>query len=234
MALINLSNVSLSIPLYSKNNISLKKKLLNKFNVRETTRISKDNHVSVINNLSLSLKDGDKLGVYGKNGSGKTSLLRLMNGVYTPTTGTVVTTGKIASLIDISGGFDAELSGYENIILRGLQLGKSYQDIVSNAEYIIQFSEIEDFIYLPMRTYSSGMVMRLAFSIMIILDFDILIMDEWLSVGDQNFVKKAERELMERINKSSILVIASHSLDLLKKISNKILYIETNTIDESI
>ena len=234
MALINLSNVSLSIPLYSKNNISLKKKLLNKFNVRETTRISKDNRVSVINNLSLSLKDGDKLGVYGKNGSGKTSLLRLMNGVYTPTTGTVVTTGKIASLIDISGGFDAELSGYENIILRGLQLGKSYQDMVSNAEYIIQFSEIEDFIYLPMRTYSSGMVMRLAFSIMIILDFDILIMDEWLSVGDQNFVKKAERELMERINKSSILVIASHSLDLLKKISNKILYIETNTIDESI
>jgi lipopolysaccharide transport system ATP-binding protein len=162
----------------------------------------------------------------GPNGAGKSTLLRTLAGVYFPTSGTIEVQGRIASLIDISLGMDVEATGFENIRMRGIMMGLSLKQIKSMEEEIADFSGLGDFLHLPIRTYSTGMNMRLGFAVSTAVDADIILMDEWLSVGDSEFIQKAEKRLENFIGRSSILVIASHSEDLIQKTTNQILRLE--------
>lgn len=182
--------------------------------------------VIALNNISLKLKDGDRLGVMGPNGSGKSTLLRTLAGIYLPTSGSIEVRGSIACLIDISLGMDMEATGFENIRMRGIMMGMKLKQIKAIEEEIADFTELGKFLELPIRIYSSGMHMRLGFAVSTTVPADIILMDEWLSVGDSDFMLKAERRLQNYIEKSSILVIASHSENLISKLTNQVIRLE--------
>ena len=228
---INADNLTVDFPIFTSPHRSLKKSLLK---IATGGRISSDAGGAVIvralDGISFELREGDRLGLTGHNGSGKSTLLRVLAGVYEPTGGSLSVCGRVASLLDISIGMDPEASGLENIFLRGVLLGLSKADIQKRTEEIIDFSGLGDFIDLPIRTYSSGMTMRLAFSIATSVEADILLMDEWLSVGDADFVKKAEDRLKALVNKTPILVMASHSPEILKEVCTKVMRLEKGKI----
>ena len=183
--------------------------------------ISNQVAVTALHNLSLKLEPGDRLGVMGPNGAGKSTLLRVIAGIYEPTQGSVEVRGRIASLINISLGMELEASGYENIRMRGVMMGLSLKQIKSLEEEIADFTELGPYLNMPIRSYSTGMHMRLGFAVSTAVPADILLMDEWLSVGDEAFKIKAEKRLEEYVKKSSILVIASHSNETIEKLTNK-------------
>jgi lipopolysaccharide transport system ATP-binding protein len=222
MAHIKLHEASVEIPIYSNHNRSIKNSLLKKLTKDKVLPHS----VKALNNITLDLKDGDRLGVMGPNGAGKSTLLRTLAGVYLPTSGTIEVKGRVASLIDISLGMEVEATGFENIRMRGIMMGLSLKKIKSMEEEIADFSGLGDFLHLPIRTYSTGMHMRLGFAVSTAVEADIILMDEWLSVGDSEFIQKAEKRLENFIGRSSILVIASHSEDLIQKTTNQILRLE--------
>ena len=157
----------------------------------------------------------------GHNGSGKSSLLKAIAGIYSPTNGSIVVNGSITSMLDITIGLNNDSTGLENIIISGLLMGLSKEKIKGLKDEIIDFSGLNDFIHLPLRTYSSGMAMRLAFSIASTISSDIILIDEWISVGDSEFSLKVKNRLNEMIMKSKVMVIASHDLELCQKICNR-------------
>ena len=224
-------NLTVDFTVYNSPHRSLKKNLLK---IATGGRISSEAGggitIRALDGVSFSLTSGDRLGVMGHNGSGKSTLLRVLAGVYEPSGGRLEVQGKIASLLDISIGMDPEASGIENIYLRGLLLGLGKEEIRQKVEEIVDFSGLGDFIDLPIRTYSSGMAMRLAFSIATCVEADILLMDEWLSVGDADFVKKAEDRLKSLVNKTPILVMASHSPEVLKEVCTRVIRLEGGQI----
>lgn len=222
MAHIKLHEASVEIPIYSNHNRSIKNSLLKKFTKDKVLPHS----VKALSNITLQLKDGDRLGVMGPNGAGKSTLLRTLAGVYLPTSGTIEVKGRVASLIDISLGMEVEATGFENIRMRGIMMGLSLKQIKSMEDEIADFSGLGDFLHMPIRTYSTGMHMRLGFAVSTAVEADIILMDEWLSVGDSEFILKAEKRLENFIERSSILVIASHSEDLIKKTTKQILRLE--------
>ena len=219
MAFINLNQVTVQIPVYSTHSRSMKNSFLKNL-TKDKAQISS---VTALSNMSLNLKDGDRLGIMGPNGSGKSTLLRTLAGIYVPTSGSIQVKGSIASLIDISLGMDMEATGYENIRMRGIMMGLKLKQIKLIEEEIADFTELGNFLGMPIRTYSTGMHMRLGFAVSTTVPADIILMDEWLSVGDSDFLIKAEKRLHDYINKSSILVIASHSEELISKLANKVI-----------
>ena len=222
MASIKLDHVTVQIPLFSDHSRSIKNSFLKSL-TKEKAQITS---VRALSDISLKLKDGDRLGVMGPNGSGKSTLLRTLAGIYEPTSGSIQVKGRIASLIDISLGMDMEATGYENIRMRGIMMGMKLKQIKAIEEEIADFTELGKFLELPIRTYSTGMHMRLGFALSTTVPADIILMDEWLSVGDSDFLVKAEKRLNDFINKSSILVIASHSEDLIAKLTNEVIRLE--------
>ena len=168
----------------------------------------------------------------GNNGAGKTTLLRVLAGVYAPTSGLLKTSGRITALLDIALGMESESTGYENILIRGILLGISPKIIANKIDEIAEFSELGKFLNMPLRTYSSGMLLRLAFSVSTCMPSDILLMDEWLSVGDEGFSKKASLKLSSLIDEASILVLASHSKDLIKKNCTRVFISENGRFEE--
>lgn len=227
MASIKLFNVSIDFPIYSLRNRSLKNLIIRSAPVGGKAYY--DNGISTVkalSNISFELNDGDRLGLVGHNGSGKSTLLRVLNGVYMPKSGVINIEGQRASLLDISLGMDMEATGLENIYMRATLMGINKSVIDLNLDSIIEFSELGEFINFPIRTYSSGMQMRLAFSVSTIVRPEILLMDEWLSVGDDAFQIKAEARMRDVISGTNIIVIASHSRDLIKKLCNKVLVLD--------
>lgn len=227
MASINFEGVSVDFPIYNASGRSLKKRLIQ---VATGGQLGADAQgrvvVRALDNVTFSLRDGDRVGLLGHNGAGKSTLLRLLTGVYSPSFGTAEVTGEIGSLIDISLGIDAEATGRENIYLRGGMLGMSKQEVTRNLEDIIEFSELGDFVNMPLRTYSTGMHMRLAFAVSTIMRPQILLMDEWLSVGDEGFKHKAEARLRDLVQTTNILVVATHSRELLMETCNRAIWLE--------
>ena len=224
-------NICVDYPIFNGPHRSLKKNLLR---VATGGRISRDAGrgvtVRALDGIDLDIREGERIGLTGHNGSGKSTLLRVLAGVYEPTGGRLEVHGRVASLLDISIGMDVEASGLENIFLKGLLLGFSRNDIQRKVEEITDFSGLGEYIDMPVRTYSSGMVMRLAFSIATSIKADILLMDEWLSVGDADFVKKAEDRLKSLIHRTPILVIASHSKEVLQEVCSRVMRLEGGKI----
>lgn len=231
MARIQLDDVSLTFPIYDSNTRSLKKRVL-----KGTTggRIGKaSGHGSVVQalqQLSLSLAQGDRLGLVGHNGAGKTTLLRVLAGIYEPGSGKVLIEGHVAPLFDISLGMDPEATGFDNIVLRGLFLGMTRGEIRRKIDDIAEFTELGDFLDLPMRTYSAGMHMRLAFAVSTSIRPEILLLDEGISAGDAAFLEKANRRLEEFTEQAGIIVLASHSPDLLQRMCKTAVLMERGQI----
>ncbi len=195
-------------------NLSIHYKTLQKFSIKQSLFQRGRRKAPVfeaVKNVSFKVKKGEILGVIGKNGSGKSTMLRAIAGIFSPNGGTIDLHGYSVSLLSIGVGFQAELSGRENILLSGMLLGFSEQEIRSKMEEIIEFSELGSFIDSPVRTYSSGMYSKLAFSITAILETDIILIDEVLSVGDSRFKKKSYKKMKELItNKDRTVLIVSH------------------------
>jgi lipopolysaccharide transport system ATP-binding protein len=168
--------------------------------------------------------------VLGHNGAGKSTLLRVISGVYEPTGGSILVKGKVNSLIDLSLGMDSEATGIENIFLRGALLGLNRRWLSAKVKEIVDFAGLGNFIEMPLRTYSTGMQMRLAFSIATLQQPEILLMDEWLTVGDADFQEKAQQRLQEIIKKTSVLVIATHSPELVQQVCNRMIQLERGAL----
>lgn len=233
MASISLKNVSLGFPIYGASATSFKKTIASSMT---GGRVGKETGVTVVQALSdinLELRAGDRLGIIGHNGAGKSTLLRLLAGVYDPTSGEYSRSGTVASLIDPSMGIEKDASGIENIMLRGLTMGLNRRQIEAMTPEVCEFSGLGDYVHMPVRTYSTGMVMRLAFAICTSVPADILLMDEWLSVGDADFSAKAELRMREMVAKSGILVLASHSPNLLAKECNRVIHLSHGTITDA-
>ena len=171
-------------------------------------------NVRALDEVSFEIASGERLALIGPNGAGKTTLLKVLAGVYEPTRGRVFSSGRVSSLLDMNVGLNADATGHENIILRGMYMGIHPRDMRARAAAIAEFTELGDYLDMPVRTYSAGMMIRLAFSISTCIPPDILIMDEWLTAGDAQFLGKAQRRIEEFVRHSSILVLASHSLEL--------------------
>jgi ABC-2 type transport system ATP-binding protein len=177
--------------------------------------------IKAIDGLSLSLREGDRLGIMGHNGAGKTTLLRVLAGVYEPTRGEIAVKGSITPMFSLNDGMDPDATGYENIWLRSAVLGFSRDFTARHIDDIAEFSELGDYLDMPIRTYSSGMFVRLGFAIATSLDPQILIMDEMIGAGDAKFFSRAQERLKQMIERTGILVVATHSGDILQRWCNK-------------
>jgi len=186
--------------------------------------------VQALKGINLELAAGDRLALIGHNGAGKSTLLRVLSGAYEPSTGFAEINGRVSSLLDMTMGMDMELTGAENVILRGVFLGMTIAEARSCMSEVEAFSELGGFMHLPMRTYSSGMRLRLAFAISTVRTPDILLLDEFISVGDEAFARKARRRLEHMIDNSHIMVLASHSPDMLRQYCNRAVLLEGGRI----
>ncbi|MEO5736208.1 MAG: ABC transporter ATP-binding protein [Variovorax sp.] len=232
MAFISLKSVSVNFPIYGAGAASLKKTLASSVTGGRFGKETGVNVVQALSDINLELKSGDRLGLVGHNGAGKSTLLRALAGVYEPSSGDFIRQGTVASLIDPALGIEPDASGVENIMLRGLVMGMSKRQVDDLTPGICEFSGLGEYVNMPVRTYSTGMLMRLAFSISTSVEADILLMDEWLSVGDADFTAKAEQRMKDVVAKSGILVLASHSPELIAKECNRVIHLEHGRIVE--
>lgn len=177
--------------------------------------------VRALDQVDLHLVDGDRVGLLGHNGSGKTTMLRAMAGIYEPVAGTITTEGSVTSFFTVTEGLDVDATGYEAIRLRSKMLGRSNKEIADTAQEIAAFTELGDYLHMPLRTYSSGMMVRLAFAIATSLRPEILLMDEAIGAGDAAFVSRAQARLKSFIESSGIMVVASHNVEILRRWCNK-------------
>ena len=223
-------NVCVDFPIYNAVNRSIKNTVMQAATGGRVDFGVKKTIVRSLHNVSFQLKAGDRVGLIGHNGSGKSTLLRTIGKVYEPTSGRALIQGEVGSLVDISLGIDKEATGRENIYIRGALLGLSKKQIAEHFDEIVEFSELGDFIDMPVRAYSTGMHLRLAFSVATVIRPQILLMDEWLSVGDASFNEKARKRMSELVDSSDILVLASHSRRLIEQMCNRVLWFERGSL----
>ena len=186
--------------------------------------------VKVLNNITFNVKKGESIGLIGHNGAGKSTLLKLIAEIYRPTKGTIKVHGKVAPLLNLGAGFDYESTGKENVYLNGAILGYSKKEIAKKYEEIVEFAELGDYMHLPLKNFSSGMVARLGFAIAIDVNPDILLVDEVLSVGDENFRKKCADKVSELHKKGVTFVIVSHNMQQVKSLCQKAIWIESSEV----
>ena len=230
MASIHLNSVSVNFPIYNFGTRFLKKKFLQLTTGGVLSDQEKVVFVKSLDKVTLTFNHGDRVGLIGHNGAGKSTLLRALASIYEPVEGTMRCEGKVTSLLNIMLGINPESTGYENIIVRGLLLGLTRKEIQKKLESIAEFTELGDYLLAPVRTYSAGMQLRLAFAVVTCIKPDILLMDEMIGVGDTAFFKKAEQRLNEFIDQSSILVLASHSNATIQTLCNKVVLLEKGRV----
>jgi len=219
--LIEIDNIHLDLPVYDHAVRSLKKDLIRGLVGSRISEGHGQRYIRALDGISLTVREGERIGLVGHNGAGKTSLLKTIAGIYEPTGGSIRTAGKITALIDIAAGVNVEASGYENVIMRGLYLGQDLASIKERMDHIVTFSELGDYINLPLRTYSSGMVSRLLFSVSTAFEPDILLLDEGIIAGDPAFNEKASHYLADYTGRAGIVMLASHSKELMHMFCNK-------------
>ena len=224
---ISVENVEKSFKIYKDKGFTLKERILF---FKSRNAYVKNN---ILRGISFDIEKGDILGIVGKNGSGKSTLLKLITKIIYPDSGSIKINGKGSSLIELGAGFHPDMTGRENIYINASIYGLTKKEIDSKLDTIIKFSELEEFIDSPIRTYSSGMYMRLAFSVAINVEAEILLIDEILSVGDANFQAKCFRKMQELKNSGITIVIVSHDLHTMEKLCNKVIWIESGKIKRS-
>lgn len=223
---VELNRVRLDYPIYNADSRSIKKAIVDKMVGGDIQRSKGVVSVRALRDVSFLLNSGDRLGIVGSNGSGKTTLLRVLAGLYRPTSGDMRISGKIDSLLSIGAGMDMESNAIENIKLRLSILGLGRSEIKHHTPKILEFAELGSFKDLPLRTYSSGMLVRLGFAIATSVRPEILLMDEWLSAGDAEFSRKSQERISAVVGSSEILVIASHNRGTIEKNCNLVLWLE--------
>jgi ABC-type polysaccharide/polyol phosphate transport system ATPase subunit len=227
MAKVDLQSVCVEFPVYNVNARSLKKNFLR---LATGGRVVKDANehvvVSALNDINLSLEHGDRVGLIGHNGSGKSTFLRLLAKIYEPTRGKIKIKGNVSPMLELSQGIQAEFTGYENITLRGTLLGLTRKQIKQQIDDIAELTGLGDYLSMPIRTYSSGMMVRLAFAISASIKPEVLLIDEIFGAGDASFMQKAQQKMVELLDQSSIVVMATHSEPLIKEFCNKALLLQ--------
>lgn len=231
MATITLNNVSIEFPIYNISARSFKKRFI-RMATGGTIANDANQHVIVrsLDQVNLKLQHGDRVGLIGHNGSGKSTLLRLLAKIYEPTSGAVHIDGHISSMLDLMPGIELEFTGYENIVSRGLLLGLKRHEIERQKDEIAALTGLGDYLHMPVRTYSSGMMVRLAFAISTSIKPEILLIDEIFGAGDADFMQKARDRMISLLNQSSIFVLATHANDIIKEFCNKALVMEAGRI----
>lgn len=218
-------------------NVDLKYKIFNRFTLKAPDprlnstgglikKSGRNRYVQALEDISFQLHEGDRLGLVGGNGAGKTTLLKALYGVLEPSSGKLLIEGKVDALFDINLGFRPEATGRRNIELRGLINGWSMSEVQTKIDEIIEFSELGEFIDLPLKVYSQGMAARLAFSAATSFKPEILLMDEWIGAGDEGFQHKAGERMHELTTAAGIIILASHNRDLIEQVCNKVLWLE--------
>ncbi len=227
MSSITANKLVIEFPVYGTSSRSFKKSVISAATGGRLAADARDRIVvRSVDSISFQWKAGDRVGLVGHNGSGKTTLLRALAGAYEPVSGSLVVEGSVVSMLSITLGMEGEATGIENIYMRGILMGLSKSEVVSLIEDVTEFSELGNYIHMPMRTYSTGMMMRLAFGISTSVKADIILMDEWLSVGDVDFAKKAETRLQSMVGSAKIFVMASHNSGMIEAICNKVMHLE--------
>src|SRR5919199_1250923 len=222
---IDLVRAGVDFPIFDAKTRSLKKAVLG----RAGGRIGTDSKVPIIEALrdvTVSLRRGDRVALVGHNGAGKSTLLRLMSGIYEPTRGQAVVQGKVAPVFDLAVGMDPEISGLDNILIRGLFLGMTRKQMEARVDDIAEFTELGDFLRMPLRTYSTGMRIRLALGVVTSIDPEILLLDEGIGAVDAAFLERARDRLADLVKRAGLLVFASHSEDFLRQLCDTALWLE--------
>src|ERR1700683_2593667 len=231
MAFVRATNVVLKYPVFSTATRSLKTNVLSHLTGGKiTAKSSRYAEINAVDRVTFALEPGQRVALIGENGSGKTTLLRVIAGIYHPCSGSLQVGGTVAALLDTSFGLDFDSTGYENIFLRGLLLNVSRNQMHDKVDGIAQFSELGPFLDMPLRTYSAGMVARLAFAISTAVDADILLIDEGIGAVDEAFMSKAEGRLQGFAERASIVVIASHKEELIRRICSRGVVMESGQI----
>ncbi|MDA3628673.1 ABC transporter ATP-binding protein [Saccharopolyspora oryzae] len=231
MVSIDVWNAAVDFPIFDAKSRSLKKAVLGKAG----GKIGTDSRVPIIealHDINLSLRHGDRVALVGHNGAGKSTLLRLLSGIYEPTRGSSRVVGKVAPVFDLGVGMDPEISGYENIIIRGLFLGMSRKEMEKRIDDIAEFTELGDYLAMPLRTYSTGMRVRLALGVVTSIDPEILILDEGIGAVDAEFLEKARDRLNDLVKRSGILVFASHSDEFLIELCSSAIWMDKGGMRE--
>lgn len=197
----------------------------NRFN-----QFTEDRNVHALQNLNLQVEDGERLAIVGHNGAGKSTFLRMVSGIYAPTSGEIDVDGRICGMFEFATGFEMEQNGWDNIYLRGLMLGETPDEIIAKMPEIAEFSELGSFLNMPVKYYSSGMLIRLAFSVSTAIHPDILLLDEAMAAGDAAFIEKANKRMHELMDSSKILVLVTHSMESAIRLCNRCIWLEKGVI----
>ncbi len=230
--MINIENVSMKFNLGIEKEFSIKQAFVNFFSPKARKGKKKKELFSALSNVSFDVAKGEVVGLIGSNGAGKSTLLKVVSGVMKPTTGIGEVHGVISPVIELGAGFDGNLTARENIYLNGAILGYSKQFLDDKFDEIVEFSELKDFLEVPVKNFSSGMVAKLAFSIATIVNPEILIVDEILSVGDIKFQEKSKNKMMELIKGGTTVLYVSHSLESIRELCTKVVWLEHGKIVE--
>lgn len=227
MSYVKAQNLVVEMPVYELSGRSMKMRMLNKL---ASSRIGSSNNgttvVRALQDVSFEFKDGDRVGLIGSNGSGKSTLLRVLASIYEPSSGSLEIQGKAVALLEMGLGMDDSMTGYQNIKLRGMLLGMSREEVAEKTEEIADFTDLGDYLHLPIRAYSSGMRIRLAFAISTAVEAELLLLDEVIGVGDAAFLEKANARLKAFQEKANIVFIASHSGAVISDMCNKVMWLE--------
>lgn len=225
MVAITLSNVGVDIPIYDVSRASLRKALIGRTVGGRFGEAGSHVIVGALKNIDFEARDGDRIGLIGENGSGKSTLLRVISRVYPPTNGTVSIVGDISPMFDATLGMSMDATGLENIRIAGTIWGMTAAQIKGNIDDIAEFTELGDFLKVPVRTYSTGMLLRLAFAIATARQPEILLIDEIIGVGDKVFFDKAFKRLQQLVERSRILMVATHMDDIVRRLCNKVVWL---------
>jgi len=223
-------NAWVEFPIFDAKSRSIKKAFLGKAGGSIGRNTSNVVVIEALRDITMSLKMGDRVGLVGHNGAGKSTLLRLLSGIYEPTRGSATVHGRVAPVFDLGVGMDPEISGFENIIIRGLFLGQTRKQMLAKVDEIAEFTELGEYLSMPLRTYSTGMRVRLAMGVVTSIDPEILLLDEGIGAVDAEFMKKARSRLQDLVARSGILVFASHSNEFLAQLCDTAMWVDHGTI----
>ncbi len=232
MSLVQLKDLSLRYPLYGLSSRSLKKELIK---MALGKRLGIADEVVVVNaleNLNLNIEAGQKIGLVGNNGAGKSTLLKVLAGIYPPTTGKLLLKGTVGALFDVHFGMDFEATGYENVYIRAYLLGIPRKKISAMMADIEEFTELGEFLEMPVKSYSNGMLLRLSFGLSTMVAPNILLIDEIINVGDAIFIEKAKERLAKFIHQSDALLLASHANDIIESMCTEVLWLDKGRIKQ--